>query len=144
MNFEDILKEWENQKKQDKEKKTISNYINEYLPDESTILEKEEEKKVNPAEERNARLKMKPQKELDLHGLCVKEAIRRTGIFIKECRQLGIKKILIIHGKGKHSRNPPILRKKIEEYIQKHPLTGEYGYAHKNMGGSGAMWVILR
>ncbi|MEW5817091.1 MAG: Smr/MutS family protein [Spirochaetota bacterium] len=95
--------------------------------------------------ERRFLRKMKPQAELDLHGLTVKAALERTDVFLKESKRLGLKKVLIIHGKGNHSDyGESVLKKAVHAFIQKSSLTGETGVPGKEMGGNGALWLLLR
>jgi len=97
------------------------------------------------AAERRRRLKkMAPQRQLDLHGLTAKEAVRRVDAFLKECRTAGVRKVLIVHGKGLHSAQGPVLRTAVRECVQRSPLAGEMGPAEKRWGGAGALWVVLR
>ena len=87
---------------------------------------------------------MKPQAELDLHGLPVDEAEVSLEQFIRKSFEEGLVKVQIIHGKGNHSAEKPILPRLVRNYIEKSPLCGEFGYALGNEGGSGAVWVLLR
>ncbi|MBN2534571.1 MAG: Smr/MutS family protein [Spirochaetales bacterium] len=144
MDFHKILDEWEKNKNKNNQIH-MDNYLDKYLPDNASIQEKElQQKDKFPGEERAKRLRMKPQKTLDLHGMMVKDACKAVDRFLFECKKAGIKKVLIIHGKGRHSRQLYTLAKKIREYIQTNPLTGECGIAEKEFGGSGALWVFIR
>ncbi|MBN2440363.1 MAG: Smr/MutS family protein [Spirochaetales bacterium] len=143
MDFGEILDNWENRKTDKKQK--MADYLDKYLPDESSKQEKERnQKNENPGKARAQRLKTPPQRTLDLHGMRIKEAIQAVDKFLSTCKKDGIKKVLIIHGKGNHSREPFILARKIKEHIQKSPLTGEWGIPDKHSGGSGAIWVLIR
>lgn len=144
MDFGKILDEWEKEKKK-KKHKVLDDYLDKYLPDSASINEKElHQNNEIPGEKRTIRLKMKPQRTLDLHGMRIKEACKAVDQFLSGCKKDGITKVLIIHGKGKHSRERYVLAKRIKEYIQKNPLTGECGTAEKGLGGSGALWVLIR
>jgi DNA-nicking Smr family endonuclease len=145
MDFGKILDQWENKEKQKEKHHPLEKHLDNYLPDQKTVKEKESSvQRRNPGLKRSLRLKKKPQKTIDLHRMTLKEAIEALDRFFRECKKEGIEKVLIIHGKGKHSNKPFVLAKKIKEYIQNHPLAGEYGPADKEMGGSGAIWVMIR
>lgn len=98
------------------------------------------------AAERRAELRrMKPQATLDLHGLTVTEALERADAFLEEARASGLKKVLVIHGKGLHSHEgEAVLKTAVRSHIQNHPLAGEVGVPDRAMGGEGALWVAIR
>ena len=144
MNFNKILDDWEKEKKK-KNKKIMDKYLDKYLPDTISMQQKKMDQKTDvKGKARAQRLKIKPQRILDLHGMRIEEAFKAVDRFLIECKKDGIKKVLIIHGKGRHSKEPFILAKKIKEYIQKNPLTGEYGIPQKKFGGRGALWILIR
>jgi DNA-nicking Smr family endonuclease len=144
MDFGKILDDWEKGEKKRRQKE-MEAYLEHYLPDPHTIKEKELQHKNESPGAKRARLRqMKPQRTLDLHGMQSKSAFKVVDRFLVQCKKDGIKKVLIIHGKGNHSKEPYVLARKIKEYIQHHPLAGECGTAEKNMGGSGALWVLIR
>jgi DNA-nicking Smr family endonuclease len=150
MDFGEILEEWElgeKKEKHDNKKKLMNEYLGRFEPGKNDRIEKENDglaARARTAEMRRKLRLMKPQRSVDLHRLSVEEALRRIAAFIGECRKDNIRKILIIHGKGRHSVSDPVLGKRILQYIQNCPFTGEYGIASKEMGGRGALWVILR
>jgi DNA-nicking Smr family endonuclease len=104
----------------------------------------EEHLSVRAARERRLLRTLEPQRVLDLHGTRVEEAVQKTTGFLKKSKELGLKKVLIIHGKGHHSRHPPVLAKRIQQLVQALPVAGEWGTASRRLGGSGAIWVLLR
>jgi len=94
---------------------------------------------------RRALRRMEPQERLDLHGLTVEEARRRADEFLRAAQATGLRKVLIIHGKGNHSEGGrAVLKSSIRDYLASHPLTGETGVPDRAQGGEGAVWVILR
>ena len=144
MDFDKILNRWEKRKK----KKAVSDmgkWIDQYPPQENGKDEGEEVRQNVAAAERRRRLRtLKPQRQIDLHGLTASGAVKRVDRFLQDCRRDGLRKILIIHGKGKHSKTEPVLARAIRTYIQRSPHAGEFGTPTKDYGGSGAIWVILR
>ena len=76
---------------------------------------------------------------VDLHGLTVAEAqAQLQNIFIKAHR-LGWKKVLIIHGKGIHSKEEPKLKKAVMDFIEHSAYAGKHGIPGAADGGSGAV-----
>ncbi len=145
MDFGQILEEWE---KNEKISSNVESIMEEWL-DVHPALEKTDssesrDKKREAALRRKRLREMAPEAEIDLHGFTVSEAVPALDLFIKECKQKGMKKILIIHGKGNHSRGEPILKKEVRSFIEKCPSAGEYGVPDRYSGGSGALWVVLR
>ncbi|NBC28482.1 MAG: hypothetical protein GVY29_00645 [Spirochaetes bacterium] len=84
------------------------------------------------------------QDTLDLHGMTRAEAEARTESFIQDASHRGLGKVLVIYGKGLHSRDGAVLRSSIHRMLQDHPLTGAMGTPDRRDGGSGAVWVVIR
>ena len=89
-------------------------------------------------------LKQPAQKSLDLHGFTAEEANAAVEDFLKTSKSLGLKKVLIIHGKGYHSQGKPVLKGEVIKILERSPIAGEFGAAGRNEGGSGAVWVLLK
>ncbi|MBO7047642.1 MAG: Smr/MutS family protein [Spirochaetia bacterium] len=81
---------------------------------------------------------------LDLHGLTAAEAESRLGSFFAKARKAGWKKVLIIHGKGIHSKEEPVLKKVVMDFINSSPIAGSHGIPGAAEGGSGAVWVAVK
>ena len=96
------------------------------------------------SEERRKLRAMKPEAEIDLHGLSADDAARELDSFFAECRSKGLRKVLIIHGRGIHSEGQPVLSSIVTSFVERCPFAGEYGKAAQKDGGCGAMWVILK
>jgi len=88
--------------------------------------------------------KLPPEAEIDLHGKTTEESDHLLSEFIKGSSLKGLKKILIIHGKGNHSKTGPVLGVWVKHYLESSSLCGETGHPDKRDGGSGATWVILK
>jgi len=128
MDFAEILAQWEQRKDSDK------------VPDDRV----EERESARPGLGRRALKKMRPQDELDLHGLYEREALEALKRFISRSHERGLKKVLVIHGKGRHSARTPVLGRAVRKFLESCPRTGEFGTASREDGGQGAVWVILR
>lgn len=88
---------------------------------------------------------MKIEASIDLHGLHQDEAEGRLNSFIADCKRRGLKKILIVHGKGIHSNGTdPVLGELVRKYIEHDKRLGMSGHPDRNMGGNGATWVIIK
>ncbi len=82
--------------------------------------------------------------QIDLHGLTSDEAVIRLQDFIAECCRRNLRKVLIIHGKGNHSEDGPVLAAVVRHFIERDYRLGESGHPDKNGGGKGATWVLIR
>jgi len=127
MNFADILNEWDRKKPQ-----------NEIFFKEK---ENQEEKKDN---ERKRLLYKKPDAILDLHGLTQDEAWDKLDDFFRKSRARGLEKVLLIHGKGNHSKNEGVLKELCRKYVEHCNFAGASGRNSASNGGSGATWVLLK
>lgn len=88
---------------------------------------------------------LKPEAEVDLHGLTVDEATRKVHFFLQNSVFHGFKTVLIVTGKGLHSNDGPVLRKAIEKLLAgQHDLIIEWGLAPRRYGGEGALMAFLR
>ena len=99
--------------------------------------------RMEPTSSRGLR-RMEHQDELDLHGHTVEEAKRETDRFLKRSKKLGYRKVLIIHGKGKHAESQGKLRREIRAFLEHHALAGRLLEPDRRNGGHGAVWVVLR
>lgn len=97
-------------------------------------------------QDRNYILNMKPEARLDLHGLHQDEARVKLDSFITDCCRKGLRKVIIIHGKGIHTTGTdPVLGELVRKFIEHDKRCGSSGHPKtKQEGGSGATWVILK
>jgi DNA-nicking Smr family endonuclease len=81
---------------------------------------------------------------LDLHGKTGDEAWRALEDFFGCARALGLEKVLLIHGKGKHSKGGgAVLGELCRVYVAQCPFALESGHPDDADGGAGATWVAL-
>ena len=82
---------------------------------------------------------------LDLHGLTREQAWCRMESFVLDCTRAGFKKIMFIHGKGIHTHDQdPVLQGTLKLFIEKNKTLGASGHPDKNLGGTGATWVLIK
>ncbi len=87
---------------------------------------------------------LRPQARLDLHGMTGGEAEAAVAAFLAEAAAHGWEKVLIVTGKGVHSKGEPVLGKAVRRALERSPLAGRFGEAGPADGGSGALWVLIR
>ncbi len=88
---------------------------------------------------------LKPEAELDLHGLIIDVASEKVGFFLQDAIYQGFQTVLIITGKGLHSNDGPVLRQAVEKLLdQQSEQVIEWGVAPRRYGGDGALVVFLR
>lgn len=89
----------------------------------------------------------KPQAEFDFHGLGVlgrSEIIKLVDEFIDECRDRGLTKVLLITGKGLHSKaGMPVIKPMVRKYLMDKPYVARVYEGRRDRGGSGTLEVIL-
>ncbi|GMO27698.1 MAG: Smr/MutS family protein [Termitinemataceae bacterium] len=150
MDFGEILDNWEGKHKDViSDKKAGKNFeamFAEYL-DKNPVINKDKDDALGeetPAQRRSRLLAKKCDDQIDLHGKTKQEALAALEIFFEDAFQSGAEKILVIHGKGNHSKENFVLADLCRGFIEKNPYAGEHGKAKAESGGSGATWVILR
>ena len=120
-------------------------WLNRYgTVDKDKIAEDTEE--ITRQQDRSYVLNMKPEAVLDLHGLHQDEAYINLERFITDCKRRGLRKVLIIHGKGIHTHgSDPVLGELVRRFIERDKRCGASGHPKtKAEGGSGATWVLLK
>ncbi len=165
MNFGDILEQWEkgsaksSQKKQNpsnkkanapekkhhevKNRNDMSAWLNKYgVVDKDSLINDYE---VSKAIHSHTAAKNIPiDATIDLHSFTQEDAWRHLDIFVRSSKQKGLKKILIIHGKGIHSSDDPVLGRMVKTFIEQSSMLGASGHPKAALGGSGATWVMIK
>lgn len=147
MSFDTILDSWENRR--DEVEKAgadvmSENWLDDYLPDARALKNKDEGNSVHQRGPRVNWRREAHQNVLDLHGMTEKEARKEIGFFIDSMRRRGLRKGLIIHGKGLHSGGRAILGSVVRDCLESSSEVGEFRRAKAKNGGSGATWFLLR
>ena len=128
----------------DKDKKDWQDFLskNDPLPNKDSKISEENKTK---------------SKSFDLHGYSLDQANKQIEDLIKSSHESGIKKLIIVTGKGIHSKNERdpyiskelgILRYSVPEYIRNQKelmkLINSIEEADHSDGGSGAFYIFLK
>lgn len=86
------------------------------------------------------------QATLNLRGYFVEEAKMLFEDFIEQALNKGLSCVLIIHGRGLSSKEKPVLKEKVKEWLERGPYRKyilAYASARPCDGGPGATYVLL-
>ena len=113
--------------------------------DKDSLAREVEERERN--QNREYLKKMPVGAKIDLHGLTRDEAWERLDNFIGDCCRRGIEKVLIVHGKGHHSKertDVSVLSSMVRTFVELDRRLGASGHPDKKLGGNGATWAIIK
>ncbi len=91
--------------------------------------------------------RLRVEDQLDLHRLRSGEAIGRLDAFLQRSVLAGVRRVLVITGKGHHSPGGRgVIRERVEAWIRGpgHRYVSDYVVAPRALGGSGAFVLQLR
>lgn len=154
--FEDILRDWENRresrehegaKKSEKDPAQHPMYhaLDRYPPSGQTKREKERAEARSRSAGVSAGRRLPVSEVVDLHGLTRQEALKACDEAVRRnAAGSERRRVLIIHGKGLHSRGNERLRDAVRRFLRDHPLVGETGVPPARDGGDGAVWAVCR
>ena len=84
---------------------------------------------------------------LDLHRLAIKQAREEVFSFIREASNLGLRTLLIMHGKGQpkaHGDKTAVLKGYVDRWLRDLDAVQAFHSAQPQHGGTGAVYVLLR
>ena len=84
---------------------------------------------------------------LDLHRMLVKQAREEVFSFIGEATELGLRTLLIVHGKGQsktQGERSAILKGYVDHWLRDLEAVQAFHSARPEHGGTGAVYVLLR
>jgi len=87
-----------------------------------------------------------PEARLDLHRMSVRRAREELFAFIHECHELGLRSLLVVHGKGERSAQAEavgVLKGFVNHWLRQLPRVQAYHSAQPGHGGTGAVYVLL-
>jgi DNA-nicking Smr family endonuclease len=84
---------------------------------------------------------------LDLHRMTVRQARGELYDFVGECLRLGLRSVLVVHGKGE--RKPAderlsVLKGAVDQWLRELGSVQAFHSAQPQHGGTGAVYVLLR
>jgi len=88
------------------------------------------------------------QAHVDLHGMLKDEAKTQLEAFLAKSRQQGLRCVLVVHGRGLHSKDQvPVLKEALKRWMHtgrfaRHVLG--FSTARPHDGGAGAVYVLLK
>ncbi|UPQ87326.1 DNA endonuclease SmrA [Vibrio sinaloensis] len=84
------------------------------------------------------------QARLDLHRRTLKEARDEVVKFLKQCIQMDIRTVVIVHGRGERSNPPALMKSYVAQWLQQIRDVQCVHSAQRFHGGTGAVYVMLR
>lgn len=81
---------------------------------------------------------------LDLHGSSAEQACSQLTKFLLDCRELGLRHVIIVHGKGYRSRNGAVIKPLLNRWLREADEVLAFSSAKPKDGGTGAVYVLLR
>lgn len=83
---------------------------------------------------------------LDLHRMSVKRARREIWDFVAECHELGLRSVLVVHGKGERAADREaigVLKGFVDHWLRDIDEVQAFHSARPEHGGTGAVYVLL-
>ncbi len=88
---------------------------------------------------------LQPEDHLDLHGMTIEQARDEVSHFIHYASLHQLRCIRIVHGKGYKAKQAyPILKNKVNSWLQQHPHVLAFHSALPRDGGNGAVYILLK
>ena len=86
---------------------------------------------------------IEPEASLDLHGMRVAEARSALARFLNQSLNAQRRCVRIVHGKGRSSAAPPVLKQKVNQWLRQPEAVLAFCSAPRWDGGTGAAYVLL-
>ena len=107
----------------------------------------DKDKSVKPARRTGRAKSRAAYVRLDLHGMTQDEAAAVLRLKLRECRDDGVRRLLVIHGQGWHSKadEGPVLKNLVSAMLEHEcrDLITSYRPAKPDEGGGGATMIQL-
>lgn len=81
--------------------------------------------------------------QIDLHGMNASDARKYVHDFLNYAAEQNMRAVRVVHGKGHHSQQGPVLKRKIGQWLRQRDDVLAYVSANQAAGGSGALYVLL-
>jgi DNA-nicking Smr family endonuclease len=126
-----------------KNEDAMERWLAAYPPPSAAELEKEKTEAEEDTK-KGGRARPRFPDRIDLHGYTREEAALRLRDFIRNSLRGGLRKVLVIHGKGLNSPGDAVLPALVRSELENNPHVLDFGAAASSEGGAGAMRVFLR
>lgn len=84
------------------------------------------------------------QARLDLHRKTIKEARDEVVAFLRQCMQMDIRTVMIVHGRGERSNPPALMKSYVATWLTQINDVQCAHSAQRFHGGTGAVYILLR
>ncbi|EKO3479207.1 DNA endonuclease SmrA [Vibrio fluvialis] len=84
------------------------------------------------------------QARLDLHRKTLKEARDEVVSFLKQCMNMDIRTVMIVHGRGEKSNPPALMKSFVANWLSQIQDVQCAHSAQRFHGGSGAVYILLK
>lgn len=81
---------------------------------------------------------------LDLHHKTIQQARAEVFEFVRDCHRLGLRTVMILHGKGERHKPPALLKSHVNKWLPSMTEVMAFHSAQKQDGGAGALYVLLK
>ncbi|TAA40353.1 DNA endonuclease SmrA [Corallincola spongiicola] len=81
---------------------------------------------------------------LDLHQHSVEQARLAVKGFLDDCRRMEVRSAIIVHGIGRHSKPPALLKSAVNQWLQALAEVQAFHTCQRHHGGLGAVYVMLK
>jgi DNA-nicking Smr family endonuclease len=82
---------------------------------------------------------------LDLHGETIEEAGKSLTLILDEAQSIGVRCVMVIHGKGtRSSEGRPVLKTQVNHWLLNSPAVLAFCTTQPRHGGSGSVYVLLK
>ncbi|MEE4659053.1 MAG: DNA endonuclease SmrA [Halieaceae bacterium] len=90
-----------------------------------------------------------PEARLNLHRMTVKQARQEIHEFIEEASELGLRTVIVVHGKGENSneagrRQASVIKGCVNQWLFELEAVQAFHSAQPRHGGTGAAYVLLK
>jgi DNA-nicking Smr family endonuclease len=83
------------------------------------------------------------QDQIDLHGMNAQDGHQYVADFLDYAVSENLRAVRIVHGKGNHSQQGPVLKRQIGHWLRQRGDVLAYVSARQTDGGAGALYVLL-
>lgn len=126
-----------------KDNEAMERWLAAFPPPPAAELEKQKQEAETDTK-KTAKARRRFPDRIDLHGFTREDAALRLSSFIRNSVRGGLRKILVIHGRGLNSPGGAVLPALVRSELERNPHVIDFGAAAPSDGGEGATQAFLR